>query len=41
VPMLTVGIERFPTRITEIAPAVLEHFGVEPPAYARFLAHAA
>jgi hypothetical protein len=41
VPMLTVGVERVPTRITEIAPAVLEHFGVEPPAYARPLAHAA
>jgi hypothetical protein len=41
VPMLTVGMERLPTRITEIAPAVLEHFGVEPPAYARPFAHAA
>jgi predicted AlkP superfamily pyrophosphatase or phosphodiesterase len=41
VPMLTLGVERFPTRITEIAPAVLAHFGVEPPEYARVLAHAA
>jgi hypothetical protein len=41
VPMLTVGVERLPTRITEIGPAVLEHFGVEPPEYARSLAHAA
>ena len=41
VPMLTVGVDRFPTRITEIAPAVLEHFGVEPPEYARPLAYAA
>jgi len=41
VPMLTVGVDRFPTRITEIAPAVLQHFGVEPPEYARPLAHAA
>jgi hypothetical protein len=30
VPMLTVGLERLPRSIVEIAPAVLEHFGVEP-----------
>jgi hypothetical protein len=41
VPMLTVGVDAFPTRITEIAPAVLSHFGVELPPYARSLAHAA
>ena len=41
VPMLTVGVERLPTRITEIAPAVLEHFGIEPPPYARPLLRAA
>jgi hypothetical protein len=41
VPMLTVGVETFPTRITEIAPAVLTHFGCELPPYARPLAHAA
>jgi len=41
VPMLTVGVDVQPTRITEIAPAVLAHFGVEPPPYARPLAHAA
>jgi Type I phosphodiesterase / nucleotide pyrophosphatase len=41
VPMLTVGVETFPARITEVAPAVLAHFGVEPPPYARALAHAA
>jgi hypothetical protein len=41
VPMLTVGVDRFPTRITEIAPAVLEHFGVQPPEYARTLARVA
>ncbi|MFN2629263.1 MAG: alkaline phosphatase family protein [Gaiellaceae bacterium] len=41
VPMLTVGVEAFPLRITDIAPAVLSHFGVEPPSYARPLAHAA
>jgi hypothetical protein len=40
VPMLTVGVESFPTRITEIAPAVLEHFGVEPTSSTRALAHA-
>jgi hypothetical protein len=39
--MLTVGVEAFPTRITEIAPVVLTHFGVELPPYARPLAHAA
>jgi Type I phosphodiesterase / nucleotide pyrophosphatase len=33
VPMLTVGLERLPRSIVEIAPAVLEHFGVEPPRY--------
>jgi hypothetical protein len=41
VPMLSVGIDRLPSSITEVAPAVLEHFGVEPPAYATSLAHAA
>jgi Type I phosphodiesterase / nucleotide pyrophosphatase len=41
VPVLTVGTDAAPTRITEIAPAVLEHFGVEPPPYARGLARAA
>ncbi|HEY4975765.1 MAG TPA: hypothetical protein VII05_00245, partial [Gaiellaceae bacterium] len=33
VPMLAVGIERLPTRITEIAPTVLRHFEIEPPSY--------
>jgi hypothetical protein len=41
VPMLTVGLERQPVSIAEIAPAVLAHFGVEPPAYARVLEPAA
>jgi len=41
VPMLTVGIDRLPSSIIEVAPTVLEHFGVEPPAYATSLAHAA
>jgi Type I phosphodiesterase / nucleotide pyrophosphatase len=34
VPLLTVGIDAAPTRITEVAPAALRHFGVEPPPYA-------
>ena len=41
VPMLGVGVETLPVRITEIAPAVLEHFEIELPPYARRLAHAA
>jgi hypothetical protein len=41
VPMLTVGLGVQPTRITEIAPAVLAHFAIAPPPYARRLAHAA
>jgi hypothetical protein len=34
VPMLTVGLDSPPERITDVAPLVLSHFGVEPPAYA-------
>jgi hypothetical protein len=41
VPMLTIGIEAQPQSIVEIAPAVLRHFGVAPPAYARTLTRAA
>ena len=41
VPMLTVGIDAAPARITDVAPAVLGYFGVEPPPYARPVAHAA
>jgi hypothetical protein len=41
VPLLTIGLDAAPSRITEIAPAVLAHFGVEPPPYQRALAHAA
>ena len=41
VPMLTVGLEWQPASIAEIAPAVLTHFGVEPPPYARVLQRAA
>ena len=31
VPLLTIGVDAEPARITEIAPAVLAHFGVTPP----------
>jgi len=41
VPLLTIGVDASPSRITEVVPAVLAHFGVEPPPYARALAHAA
>ena len=41
VPMLTIGIDAQPQSIVEIAPAVLRHFGVAPPAYARTLTRAA
>jgi predicted AlkP superfamily pyrophosphatase or phosphodiesterase len=37
VPMLTVGIDALPGSIVEVMPAVLDHFGVAPPAYARAL----
>ena len=35
VPVLTVGVDAAPKRITDVMPAVLSHFGVEPPAYVR------
>jgi hypothetical protein len=41
VPMLTIGLETQPQSIVEIVPAVLEHFGVKPPSYARSLTRAA
>ena len=42
VPMLTIGLDAQPQSIVEIAPAVLGHFGVEPPpSYARSLTRAA
>ena len=34
VPILTVGLEADPRRIVDLAPAALEHFGVQLPAYA-------
>jgi predicted AlkP superfamily pyrophosphatase or phosphodiesterase len=40
VPLLAVGIDAA-SRITDLAPLALRHFGVEPPAYTRTLAHAA
>ena len=43
VPLLTVGVDAAPSRITEVTPAVLAHFGVEIPAPMRTVvpAHAA
>jgi predicted AlkP superfamily pyrophosphatase or phosphodiesterase len=41
VPFLIVGLDAAPRSITDLASVALEHFGVEPPAYARSLAHAA
>jgi predicted AlkP superfamily pyrophosphatase or phosphodiesterase len=41
VPMLTIGLDAQPQSIVEIAPAVLQHFDVELPAYARSLSRAA
>jgi hypothetical protein len=41
VPLLTVGLDVAPRSIVDLAPLALAHFGVEPPAYARPLAHAA
>ena len=38
VPMLTVGLDVLPGSIVEVMPAVLDHFGVGAPAYARVLA---
>jgi hypothetical protein len=37
VPLLTVGVDAALPRITDVMPAVLSHFGVEPPSYARSL----
>jgi hypothetical protein len=41
VPMLTIGLDAQPRSIVEISPAVLQHFGVKPPAYARSFSRAA
>jgi hypothetical protein len=40
VPMLTIGLDAVPESIVDVAPAILQHFGVEPPAYARTLSRA-
>jgi hypothetical protein len=41
VPMLTIGLDPQPQSIVEIAPAVLQHFGVQPPGYVRSFPRAA
>jgi hypothetical protein len=41
VPMLAVGFDAAPESIVDVAPAVIRHFGVEPPPYARALTRAA
>jgi hypothetical protein len=41
VPMLTIGLDAQPQSIVEIAPAVIQHFALQPPAYARPLTRAA
>ena len=33
VPMLTIGIDTQPRAIVDVAPAIIRHFGLEPPAY--------
>src|SRR5256885_6159566 len=35
VPMLTVGLDTDPRSIVDVAPALIGHFGVEPPSYQR------
>jgi hypothetical protein len=35
VPVLSIGVDVAPRSIVEIAPAIIRHFGVEPPAYQR------
>ncbi|HWH54325.1 MAG TPA: alkaline phosphatase family protein [Gaiellaceae bacterium] len=41
VPLLTLSVDGEPRSITDLAPLALAHFGLEPPAYSRRLAHAA
>jgi predicted AlkP superfamily pyrophosphatase or phosphodiesterase len=41
VPVLLVGVDAVPRSIADLAPLVLEHFGVEPPGYAQPLSRAA
>jgi hypothetical protein len=40
VPMLTIGIDAALHSIVDVAPAVIQHFGLEPPAYQRAMARA-
>jgi hypothetical protein len=40
VPMLTIGLDAAPRGIVEVAPAVIQHFGLQPPAYQRALVRA-
>jgi hypothetical protein len=40
VPMLTIGVDGMPRSIVDVAPAVIQHFGLEPPAYQRAIARA-
>jgi len=40
VPMLTIGIDAMPQSIVDVAPAVIRHFGLQPPSYQRVLARA-
>jgi predicted AlkP superfamily pyrophosphatase or phosphodiesterase len=40
VPMLTIGLDATPESIVDVTPAILQHFGVEAPAYARTLSRA-
>jgi hypothetical protein len=40
VPLLTIGVDAAPERITEVTPAVLAHFGVSRPPSMRAVAHA-
>ena len=40
VPMLTIGVDAAPQTIVDVAPAVIQHFGLQPAAYQRSLARA-
>jgi hypothetical protein len=40
-PLLTIAVDAAPARITDVMPAVLSHFGVEPPPYTRALQYVA
>jgi predicted AlkP superfamily pyrophosphatase or phosphodiesterase len=40
VPMLTIGLDAIPRSIVDVAPAVIQHFGLQTPAYQRALVRA-